>query len=328
MFTPRRLSVLTAVIALLSAIVLIASSADARVGRGGGIGSRGAHTYSPPPMTRTAPNQAAPINRSATQPQRPSAGAAATAPAQGGLLGRPGFAGGLMAGFLGAGLLGLLFGGGLFGGLGAGFASFLGLLLQIVLIVVIVRLLLSWWQRRNAEAYAPAGGPSLRDLARERAPDASFGGGAGAMSHGVQQGMQPGEQPLEIGEADYNAFERLLADIQAAYSAQDTNRLRALVTPEMLGYLADDLADNASRGLVNEIGDVRLLQGDLAEAWREGTAEYATVAMRFSLTDATIERATGRVVEGSRETPQEVTEIWTFRRAPGGNWILSAIQQA
>ena len=33
--------------------------------------------------------------------------------------------------------------------------------------------------------------------------------------------------------------------------------------------------------------DVRLLQGDLAEAWREGGREYATLAMRFSMIDAT-----------------------------------------
>jgi predicted lipid-binding transport protein (Tim44 family) len=70
-----------------------------------------------------------------------------------------------------------------------------------------------------------------------------------------------------------------------------------------------------------------LLQGDLAEAWQEGTTGYATVAMRFSLVDKTIERASGRVVEGS-DVPQEVTEVWTFARRSGGHWELSAIQQA
>jgi predicted lipid-binding transport protein (Tim44 family) len=51
--------------------------------------------------------------------------------------------------------------------------------------------------------------------------------------------------------------------------------------------------------------------------------------MRFSLLDATID-GSGRVVAGSRTTPQEVTEIWTFRRPRGGSarqWELSAIQQ-
>ena len=73
-----------------------------------------------------------------------------------------------------------------------------------------------------------------------------------------------------------------------ANCAADLGRLRTLATPEMVSYFADDLAGYASRGLVNECGDVKLLQGDLAEAWREGNADYATVAMRYSLTDVTV----------------------------------------
>jgi len=37
--------------------------------------------------------------------------------------------------------------------------------------------------------------------------------------------------------------------------------------------------------------DVKLLRGDLAEAWREGNADYATVAMNFALKDSMVERA-------------------------------------
>jgi predicted lipid-binding transport protein (Tim44 family) len=80
----------------------------------------------------------------------------------------------------------------------------------------------------------------------------------------------------------------------------------------------------------NEIGPAKLLQGDLAEAWREGGSDYATVAMRYSLVDATLDRTTGRVISGDRAAPQEVTEVWTFRRDerdPEQGWHLSAIQQ-
>ena len=72
--------------------------------------------------------------------------------------------------------------------------------------------------------------------------------------------------------------------------------------------------------------NVKLLQGDLAESWREGETDYATVAMRFALTDKTVDRNTGAIVAGS-EQPGEVTEVWTFARRPGGTWELSAIQQ-
>ena len=94
----------------------------------------------------------------------------------------------------------------------------------------------------------------------------------------------------------------------------------------MLSYFSEDLADNASRGVINRVTDVKLLQGDLSEAWREDGKDYATVAMRFALTDSIVDRASGRTVEGGG--PSEVTELWTFMRARGGGWLLSAIQQA
>jgi predicted lipid-binding transport protein (Tim44 family) len=70
---------------------------------------------------------------------------------------------------------------------------------------------------------------------------------------------------------------------------------------------------------------VKLLQGDLAEAWRERDTDYATVAMKYALKDSMVERASGRIVEGGE--PSEATDLWTFMRARGGSWLLSAVQQ-
>jgi predicted lipid-binding transport protein (Tim44 family) len=309
-----------AMLALAGALALIAAEADARAGGGGSVGSRGARTWSAPPATRTAPDTAAPINRSVTQPAQPSntVGRAAGTSPVGGLLNRPGFLGGLLTGFLGAGLLGLLFGNGLFGGLG-GLASILGFILQIILVVVVARLVWSWWQRRNAPAFA---GPVPRQIADGYDRPRPAGGGAapGVTSPGLQGGVS-------IAPADYDAFERLLGEIQLAYGDEDLAALRRRVTPEMLSYFADDLAKNASRGVVNRLADVKLTQGDLAEAWREGDVEYATVAMTYSLVDRTVERDSGRVVDGG-DAPVVVTELWTFMRHRGGDWLLAAIQQA
>jgi predicted lipid-binding transport protein (Tim44 family) len=135
----------------------------------------------------------------------------------------------------------------------------------------------------------------------------------------------PADQKMTIAKSDYDDFERLLGEVQTAYSNEDLNALRAKVTPEMLSYFSEQLSENASRGLVNKVTDVRLEQGDLAEAWSEGNADYATVAMRFSLIDRMVDRATGRDIEGN--APGEVTELWTFMRARGGGWLVSAIQQ-
>jgi predicted lipid-binding transport protein (Tim44 family) len=311
------------VLSLALPLTIALSSADARVGGGSSSGSRGTRTFSAPPSTSTAPSAAQPFNRTMTQPGAPGMGApAAGAAAKGGFFNRPGMGmlGGLAAGFLGAGLLGMLFGGGMFSGLG-GLSSIFGLILQIGLIVIVVRLAMSWWQRRNqtASAYAgPAPGPAVGP------------GGPGAQTSfrtGSGFGLGSGTAPLEIGPADYEAFEKLLGDVQAAWSNEDVNTLHTLATPEMVSYFTKDLSENNARGVVNKVTDVKLLQGDLAEAWREGETDYASVAMRFGLVDKTIERASGKVVEGS-DRPIEATEVWTFVRPRNASWELSAIQQA
>lgn len=302
-------------LALALPTALAISSADARVGGGFSSGSRGSRTYSAPPSTRTAPGSASQFNRTYTQPGA-GMNSAATAPARGGLFGRGGgFLGGLAAGFLGAGLLGMLFGGGLFGGLG-GLSSILGLIIQIVLVVFVVRLAMSWWQRRHTPqaAYANAG-TGAGSQPDQRSGLGGFGFGANANN-----------APLEIKPDDYEAFERLLGEIQTAWSNEDVAKLHTLATPEMVSYFEQDLAQNRARNVVNKVTNVKLLQGDLAEAWREGETDYATVALRFALTDKTVDRSSGTLVAGS-EQPGEATEVWTFARRPGSGWELSAIQQ-
>ena len=318
--TVRALAVVLSV--ALPMVLVAISSADARVGGGGSSGSRGGKTYSAPPSTSTAPNAAQPMNRTMTQPGSPGMGtAAAGGAAKGGFFNRPGMGmlGGLAAGFLGAGLLGMLFGGGMLGGLG-GLSSIIGLILQIGLIVIVVRLAMKWWQRRNATASASAYAGPAPGAAPGQGPLASFRTGSGF-------GLGSGSAPLEIGPSDYEAFERLLGEIQAAWSNEDVAKLHTLATPEMVSYFTQDLQANNARGVVNKVSDVKLEQGDLAEAWREGDTDYASVAMRFGLVDKTIDRASGRLVEGS-DRPTEATEVWTFVRPRASNWELSAIQQA
>jgi predicted lipid-binding transport protein (Tim44 family) len=299
-------------------LAITIEAADARVGGGGSSGSRGSRTFSAPPSTTTAPGTAQPMNRTFTQPGNPGMGAPAAAGAanKGGFFNRPGMGmlGGLAAGFLGAGLLGMLFGGGLFSGLG-GLSSIIGLLLQVALIVIVVRLAMSWWQRRHTPASAYAGAPAEGPGAQP-----SFRSGLSGFGLGSNQ------PALEIQPADYETFERLLGEIQAAWSNEDIGKLHTLATPEMVSYFSKDLEENKANNDVNKVSNVKLLQGDLAEAWREGETDFASVAMRFSLVDKTLERTTGRLVSGS-ETPIEATEVWTFARRRGADWELSAIQQ-
>jgi predicted lipid-binding transport protein (Tim44 family) len=176
---------------------------------------------------------------------------------------------------------------------------------------------MSWWRRRNGgPAYAgPAAGPDVGP-----GPQANLRTGGGF-------GLGANAPPLEIKPDDYEAFERLLGEVQAAWSDEDVAKLHTLATPEMVSYFTQDLTANKERGAVNKVTDVKLLQGDLSEAWREGDTDYASVAMRFGLVDKTLDRSSGRIVDGS-DQPIEATEVWTFVRPRGASWELSAIQQA
>ena len=313
---------LLALCALLAVLAFATTEADARAGRGGSFGSRGSQTFSAPPSTTTTPT-ARPIERSMTQPGQPGGAFAQRPPMSspvGGFFNRPGFFGGLFAGFLGAGLLGMLFGHGFLGGLG-GAASLIGLVLQIGIIAIIGYLVWTWWQRRSQPALAS--GPALRDYAPGNSRSAmGFGLGGGASASSTRAS---GTDEVGLMPDDFNAFEKTLGEVQSAYGAEDLARLRRHVTPELLSYFSEELAANASKGVVNRVSDVKLQQGDLAEAWREGDTDYATVAMRFSLNDETLDRDSGRVLQGG---PDEATEIWTFMRVRGGHWLASAIQQS
>ncbi|WP_422919945.1 Tim44 domain-containing protein [Rhizosaccharibacter radicis] len=305
---------------LLAATVAASGTAEARPGGGSSFGSRGSRTWSAPAVTRTAPGGASAFNRSMTPGGNPAFSGFGARPGMGGFgAQRHPFASAFVGGLVGAGIAGMLMGHGMFGG-GFSGGSLLGMLIQLALLFFVVR----WFLRRfvfnrgvaaasvsgaNSFGFDPNGG-------RAAAPRAmgGFGGGGG--------------NSLAITNADYQAFEQLLLDVQKAWTLRDLRSLGRFATPEMVSYFSEQLNDYASRNLHNAVSGVRFENGDLSESWSEGNADYATVAMRYSLIDVTTDLS-GRVVDGSPTERQVVTELWTFVRSRrGGSWLLSAIQQA
>jgi predicted lipid-binding transport protein (Tim44 family) len=323
---PRRSALLLS--ALLALAVMAAPSlALARAGSGSSMGSRGSMTYSAPPSTSVSPYSSAPMQRSLT-PQAPSSSPGYNQNqgygASGGMFGGGGFRSGLMGGLLGAGIGSMLFGhGGYGGGYGGGIGSFFSLIIQLGLLFLLVRFLYRMFAGGNRQ-------PMFAGLGNmfSSGPQPMGGGpvpmGGGSVPMG---GAGAGNRPLGLSQADYQTYEQLLKNIQAAWTAQDLNSMRGMVTPEMLSYFAEQLGDQASRAVRNRVTDVRLDRGDLSEAWSEGAREYATVAMQFSMIDVTVDQA-GHVIDGSPTERTSATELWTFMRTPGGRWLLSAIQQA
>lgn len=309
---------LTALFAsLLMAFSMVAvDTAEAR--RGGSFGSRGARTEFSVPATKTSPNATTGVQRTMTDGTTRNATTGAAATARPSLFG--GFGGALLGGFLFSGLFGMLFGYG-FGG----FGGMLALLFQLVLVALVV----GWFMRRRQQQPAMAGNANAYRYEAPNQPN--YAGGAGparnAEPRSTASARAGKRDELGISDVDLGIFQQRLTALQDAYSREDYAALRKISTPEVMGYLAEELGENASKGLRNEVFDVNLLEGDVAEAWREGSAEYATVALRYESRDVTRNRATGEIVSGD-DRVTETTEVWTFVRRNGGDWLIAAIQQA
>lgn len=336
---PRTARIATLFAGLLLAFSMVAMDhAEAR--RGGSFGSRGTRTFQSAPATRTAPQPAAPVERSMT-PNTGQSNAARPTPAA--AAARPGFMNGfgrsMLGGLLLGGLVGMLLGSG-FGGM----AGMFGFLLQALLIGGVVMLLIRVFRARSAQSPAPAmagNAPGLGSFShREPAPDNSQNNSPrnsnGTGSFGFPGfGSSPAAAPrpgnadeLGLKQQDLDTFERLLTEVQEAFGREDHADLRRLATPEMVSYFSEELAENAKNGVRNDVSGVKLLQADIAESWREGDRDYATTAMLYAARDVKVDRASGDIVEGDTDQPTETTELWTFTRQNGTDWKLSAIQEA
>ncbi|TIQ22320.1 MAG: hypothetical protein E5X51_07590 [Mesorhizobium sp.] len=305
--------------------MVTADYAEAR--RGGSFGSRGTRTFQSVPPTRTAPQPAAPVERSMT-PNTTTNNAARQTPAAH----RPGMFSGLggsmMRGLLLGGLIGLLLGQG-FGGL----AGMLGLLLQGLLIGGAIMLIIRFFRSQSARNQAPAmaGVPQGMDnFGRNAAAQREADNVSSFPIPGIGSGFgrtAPANDQITMTSADLDTFQQRLTEVQEAFGREDHAGLRRLATPEMVSYLSEELADNAKNGIRNEVSNVSLLEADIAESWREDDRDYATAALRYESLDVMRDRASGKIVAGEADRPTETTELWTFTRQNGGDWKLAAIQQ-
>jgi predicted lipid-binding transport protein (Tim44 family) len=314
MFALRNLRLTALFVSLLAAMTMVTvDTAEAR--KGGSFGSRGVRTHQTVPQTQTQPNTTGPVTFSTTPRTTQQPGAAAAGQRNTGMFGG-GIGGMIMGGLIFGGLVGLLAGTG-FGGM----AGVLGLLVQAALIFFVVR----WLFRRFGQPQTANGAP-LQYEAPQREQQAGGGYRPTPQAERSNASRRAGRRD-EIGvtDADLGVFEKRLVELQDAYSRQDETALRRMTTPEVFDYLSRELSDSAAHGLRNEVFDVQLLEGDVAEAWREADLEYATVALRYESRDVMREVATGQIASGDDGVSSK-TEVWTFVRRRGGDWIISAIQ--
>jgi predicted lipid-binding transport protein (Tim44 family) len=316
---------------LLAAFLAVTASAEAwaKAGKGSSMGSRGDRTYdrpiersiAPPPSAAPAPH-VAPTQPGGTQPmynpgavrQQPGMAAPAAPMQQPGFFQRNPFMAGMLGGLVGAGIGSMLFGHSpaLAAATDAApMAGMLGTLLQLALIGGLAWLAYSFFRRRAAPANAEA---VPYQHQREAVP-----------AHASPSARV--EKEFEPTAADQEEFSKIILGVQKAWSDGNPVAIRQLVTPEVAGWMGEDLTRDQSAGVRNVVEDVQLLQGDVVESWREGEREYVTARIVFSARDYTVRLDNGALVEGDSKQPVESTEAWTFIRVSGGRWLLSAIEQ-
>jgi predicted lipid-binding transport protein (Tim44 family) len=301
------------VLSLIVIMLVFAASTDAWARARSG-GSRGSRTYSAPARPApTSPDMPASPSRTQTpSPQRP------------GLFGGFGGFGGILGGLLIGGLLGGL----LFGAHGFGIG-----LLDILLIGGGLFLLLTMLRRRQAAqapSYAMAGAPTMAsppatetgwsrpDTVETPADTSDLARGIGHL-----RTLDPTFDPAALATLAGGVFAR----VQQSVMARDLTSVRDYLAPEMLTLLQEQCDQLRSARRTNRIERVEVRGSELTEAWQETGRDYATVEIRASLLDYTVDDTTGAVVEGSRSELQTVEEFWTFTRPVGTKpWRLAAIQ--
>jgi predicted lipid-binding transport protein (Tim44 family) len=228
-------------------------------------------------------------------------------------------AGGLIAGSLSAGL-----GHGVGGG-DAGF-TLLDLWLGGGGIVALLVFLRRRQAARAQPARAAASVASHIDTPSDPAMTADDPNSGSSFDRGLRdiRRADPGFDPSRF--AGYTGM--VFRDAQAAWMARDIGGLRDRLTPQMYGALQAQSDGLRDAGHANRVERIEIT-AEITEAWQESGRDYVTASIVGSIVDYTVDEANDRLVHGSKTTPRDIEEFWTFTRPAGLNfWMLSAIQSA
>jgi len=325
----RTAAKMTAVLAVLALLAMaIPETVWARAGGGGSSGSRGSRSFSSPSRSNSAPAPS-PSSQPITQPRPAPAPGPMAQPAPAGGFMRS-LAGGVVGGLLGGMLFRSLgFAGGGFGGSGGGFGMF------DLLLLAGIGYLIYWMVKRSraAREEATAGGYERGAVEAYSAPapggavEASQSSGAEDMARGLShvRQMDPGFDEAAFRDACTDRF----FQIQAAWMRRDLDKLRPLLTGEMLESFGKQIEAARAKRQVNKLENITIRSVEVTEVWQEQGNDYVTVRLLANLLDYTVDETTSQVVDGSDTAPVKFEEYWTWVRPVGPNsWRLSAINQA
>lgn len=341
---------LTTILAVgVTLAMLWPEEADARMGGGNSMGSRGSRSFSTPRQAIPAPAGGSQMHPGSAQPAQAMPGSRAPLSTPG-MAGSPGFSSGLMGG-LGGLVLGGVLGAALFGGehtaggMGEGAAHAAGGvggsgigLLELLLIGGLIWMALRWFKQQRAgqaAPMAPYGNSRREDMADAFSGKSAFDSSPGRFMAGQEdelaQGianivsMDPQFEERRFLEGAKMAFQH----IQGAWSDWSVDRLRPLLTERMWKLIQAQALERQAAGKRDIIEKIQFDQVSISEAWQEAGEDWLTVHFLVRMVDYTTDTQ-GKLLEGDPNTPSTVEEYWTFTRPVGSrdpNWFLSAIQQ-
>jgi predicted lipid-binding transport protein (Tim44 family) len=282
------------IVFILSLMAFLAFVADDSFARLGGGRSSGFRSYRPQPAPRQAPRPDEGVSRAPQQtPQQP--------------LQRPSF--------FNSGIFRMLVGGLFIGGIlsllaGHGFQFGAPGLLEILiiggLILFITRkvaLSRQAGQYQYATGAQPVSDPPLLPGATE-AP--------------------PGDQAINT-EFIKDIARKTYTMLQEGWSRGDLAPVKNLMTVRMFDYLQEQLQDLRERGLRNVVEVVYFDRADIVETDNEDDGKVVVVQIDALLRDYTVD-GSGRVIEGSKDSPVDAREYWAFvGRAL--DWKLDDVRQ-
>lgn len=142
--------------------------------------------------------------------------------------------------------------------------------------------------------------------------------------------LEPGLVQLKISDPSFSATRFLEGAAKAfelivtAFAKHDTDTLKPLLNPAVFSRFASAIQDREERGETMETDLVVLKPPSLESVDVQGSR--AEVAVRFQSEQVNIVKdRDGKVIEGSRDQVEAVTDIWTFARdmgSPDPNWTL------
>lgn len=298
----------TTLLVVLASLALIAQDAEAARRMGGGK-SFGRQTMNRDQATQPARTPAQDAAAKPGQQQPP-----ATAPAGNRWMGA---LGGLAAGLGIAALLSHF-------GLGGAFASALGSMLMLALLIFGGLFL---WRMIKRSGYPQSGTPPLRQAFEAPASGRMMGSGATTNAYGapIPGARDAAQAPVDSvdgtngipADFDVEGFLRIAKvnfnRLQAAWDARDLDDIRKFTTPEVFAEIKMQREEAGDR---NDRTEVENLDAKLLGI--ETTPEEYVASVRFSGT-----------IRESGDIPEGFEEVWNLVKPVNGRagWLLGGIQQ-